>query len=1327
MKKKIFSKLLMGAVLVASISSFVSCKDYDDDISNLQSQIDKAALKADVTALDQKLTAAAAAAKEAADKAEADAQKAQSTADNAATKAALEQAIKDINAAAEAAGKQVAADIKKVADDAAAAYAVKATEGVAAQGVEDAAAAKAAADAAQKAADEAAAAAKKAQETADANDASKAYAKQVADEAQAAAVAAADAAVKAANYATQSEVAAAQAAATAAADANADAKIAAALAEIVKKYGLEESDIKGKLAYIGTFQKEFASASALKTQINGLQSEIDAVKTMGGMAEAVAKIQSYDASVNELYSAITSVELYYMQNQYAWHTEALNGNFVKNLILTHTTEKADSKFPAEKIDGKEQYEFTKDKLSVYGDSIVLRVSPVNAVLEPSMIQLINSKGENIMDYIDVVKVRPYGVSDEEFMTRSAANNGLWLVLFNLKEGKTIDDINKVTKVEKYDYEKYKSAVYGDNDPNDIRFAVKVNNTQKNAAERGVVSAYNLCVKADTARYVWDFTVQPISEPTATPVSEIYNRYQNCEDNAIRTDKVAETIWNINQDTKYGTYYYVPQTVVNDKNSTNRPDVRPAYIQDPWKDAVAKGFRYPGLVEQKYGDGISKWVATITNSNDRNVLVDNRQGKTRVTVDIDEDIVIEFPEDNRIKGFYVTLDNAFALESYPSEAKAWNSYTYEGVGTYSYDSENDKWIEWKQKPTLFEGNKGVIKITDPSAKGDVIGFRVYAVHLDGTIYDPDGRAFYVSVPGAAEAGSAISMIKAGQDNKLNVVAYYHNGADAYVTDFIEIDDNVFADLDNSSAEWEFGKTISTTTSTTTEFWKKDDNNKDEIAANGQVVGKETAWLYSDNYADYPSIGMMPTYFVYFYDEDKDIIPTGTYFVPAVPATATSIGTPAVNYPNGTNVKYFNRDNIKNVKYIKISVPKNEFRRYMDGETYTQTLTAYNKRTQVAVQSFSVHITKVLPEMPVQPDKFFYAGQIQSGVFKFYPMAPAAAGIDDNWAAICNLTTGQWGMDYSTLASGIPTALAGTTVGLNLSHVMNKDYIDVTWFNYNETEKSFSLNAGTDYKLALTLPNNFKMNIKDVVWDPANEKWTDIDYDFSDFVNNPSPKRFDLEKGIWGNKGDQFSLISNTESAAKAHETQISYTYQGISTSTTTGVWKVASDYTIDDDPNFRFNTKFIDPFGTPTVKWDKLPGAGTAYNFSTTYGLNTSNAAIPAGGTVGTIQLAACYLTSNYLNNYTPYTDRVTNMFASGYWRIYGEVTCVASDGKIYYDVQETNAQIESTGLVTLTAKFVDESGRPNAGEVTQTLTIPVIDILGTKSKVTYSFKMARKL
>ena len=40
MKRKYLSALLMGALTVASVSTFTSCKDYDDDISNLQKQID---------------------------------------------------------------------------------------------------------------------------------------------------------------------------------------------------------------------------------------------------------------------------------------------------------------------------------------------------------------------------------------------------------------------------------------------------------------------------------------------------------------------------------------------------------------------------------------------------------------------------------------------------------------------------------------------------------------------------------------------------------------------------------------------------------------------------------------------------------------------------------------------------------------------------------------------------------------------------------------------------------------------------------------------------------------------------------------------------------------------------------------------------------------------------------------------------------------------------------------------------------------------------------------------------------------------------------------
>jgi polyhydroxyalkanoate synthesis regulator phasin len=59
MKRKIFSKLLMGAFLIASVSMFVSCKDYDDDIQKNAQDIAalKAALGTDINAAKSELTA----------------------------------------------------------------------------------------------------------------------------------------------------------------------------------------------------------------------------------------------------------------------------------------------------------------------------------------------------------------------------------------------------------------------------------------------------------------------------------------------------------------------------------------------------------------------------------------------------------------------------------------------------------------------------------------------------------------------------------------------------------------------------------------------------------------------------------------------------------------------------------------------------------------------------------------------------------------------------------------------------------------------------------------------------------------------------------------------------------------------------------------------------------------------------------------------------------------------------------------------------------------------------------------------------------------------
>lgn len=70
MYKKIFSAILFGALTLASTSTFVSCKDYDDDIENLQGQIDQlandkvATLETTVSSLQTQLTALDAAYKE---------------------------------------------------------------------------------------------------------------------------------------------------------------------------------------------------------------------------------------------------------------------------------------------------------------------------------------------------------------------------------------------------------------------------------------------------------------------------------------------------------------------------------------------------------------------------------------------------------------------------------------------------------------------------------------------------------------------------------------------------------------------------------------------------------------------------------------------------------------------------------------------------------------------------------------------------------------------------------------------------------------------------------------------------------------------------------------------------------------------------------------------------------------------------------------------------------------------------------------------------------------------------------------------------------------
>ena len=120
MKKRIFGMLLMGAMVVASVSMFTSCKDYDDDINKLQKEIDAITaqnLQTQLTTLQSALATAqstADAAKSAAAEAEAAAKKAQETGDAAAKDAADAATVAVATAAA---ASQDVEDLQKAIAD----------------------------------------------------------------------------------------------------------------------------------------------------------------------------------------------------------------------------------------------------------------------------------------------------------------------------------------------------------------------------------------------------------------------------------------------------------------------------------------------------------------------------------------------------------------------------------------------------------------------------------------------------------------------------------------------------------------------------------------------------------------------------------------------------------------------------------------------------------------------------------------------------------------------------------------------------------------------------------------------------------------------------------------------------------------------------------------------------------------------------------------------------------------------------------------------------------------------------------------------------------
>ena len=585
MKKKIFSALLMGVFVLSSMSMFVSCKDYDDDIDGLDTKQQELlsrleALEGQVSdnlaSLQSQLTTAV----DNADKALAGVQ-------------GLEGTVAEIRSAAEAAG-QAAATAQTTADGAQA----------------DADAAQEAAEAAQATADEALATAKAALE---------------------------------------------------AAGADGDGQTA-----------LEQ--VKALAERVG----------ALETLAEGIPELIEEVQkaTKEELAELKAQVDKYEAYFDNLFAMVTGVELYGTFNGTGSiigspvSLEMLHGNVVDNSVFgdneAYTT-------------ATPQQTFTKDADIKAKQGIIVRVNPVNAAIDGDncAIKVINSKGEDMSDYIEVADVEPY---EELITTRGGKiSSGLYKVNFQFVDG--------------VDMKAFDKAIVSEG--KDVLFAVAINNTDTVDASRYVASTFDLALAEESYEPTTELDYSVTGTNGKKNVGDLRNRWSGSyavDDNgAAVSNNAVEHIW----------------------AATSTAHPTPA--SEATKDNMANAGN-----------------------------ADARSTKDFLPVSVGAPFTVELgSKSEKIAYYYVVLDKDFAGESAPSEWNAWAGYAYTGLQT-----------------VVPADEKLEITINSESANGEKIGFRVFAVNLDGTLVDPDGRAFYVSVGDEASESGVNAEIKVWKNGAAN---------------------------------------------------------------------------------------------------------------------------------------------------------------------------------------------------------------------------------------------------------------------------------------------------------------------------------------------------------------------------------------------------------------------------------------------------------------------------------------------------------------------------------------------------------------------------------
>ena len=683
MKRKYLSALLMGVLTLSSVSTFTSCKDYDDDISNLQGQIDKLASaeqlaqkvselqalissnKSDITSLQSELAkkttldevkavladyatkkyvddadatlkaaldgdidalkTAVAAAQTKADDAAAAAEKAnadiKTMLETLATKAEVEEVQKVVNAAKDAITalqngdvatlktkqaeiletlKTVAkqADLDKVADK------VAEVEKALANKVDDKTLDAKVAEL-NKTIEAVKTTATEANKQAAANLVTIKDIKTTVDEAK-----------KACDLAKTNQTAIADVK-KALGEGYSDKNTVAAAINAIKGQlttpNVNLGTLDSRLALIEGllyFVKDDGTKTNIKEQVDNIENKLKDI--IGEYTTMVTEVSLLGSYVDGDLTALGKTAL-----QFTSGTVAQNITFGK-------AEKASANYQVPAAEN--QQTFVKGTTFNTKSDLVVRVNPVNAVLTKAAIKLVDSKGNNLDNVLEIGEPKPF---DKLLYTRGSNNTGLWTIPVTVKAGVPASKIAQLTKVNGADKH--------------ILYAVAVNNTSSEAAkDRYVTSTYDITV----------------------PAAERFEAARDINNVKIKSVNTMAA----------------PITL--------------------------------GAAMKKAGDTTGE-------------IVPAKSG---------EDITIDFSAySDTIQYFYVVRDDSNVDGGSGSSAiNAWKSYEYGGSAYGKVVEVNPA----EKTPTLN------VKIN--GQKGDKIGFRIFAINYNGKVTPQYGQSFVVNV-------------------------------------------------------------------------------------------------------------------------------------------------------------------------------------------------------------------------------------------------------------------------------------------------------------------------------------------------------------------------------------------------------------------------------------------------------------------------------------------------------------------------------------------------------------------------------------------------------